>query len=88
MKCDDKEWQHCRVEKMGCTGCYYDEKKRIVVRHIKGLEKQIMGRKNCIIYITYNCAKEINKMPIWKYDELMEQLKCRNIELRDEVRNE
>lgn len=25
MKCGDKEWQHCRVEKMGCTGCYYDE---------------------------------------------------------------
>lgn len=26
MKCGDKEWQHCRVEKMGCYGCYYDEK--------------------------------------------------------------
>lgn len=26
MKCDDKEWQHCREEKMGCKGCYYDEK--------------------------------------------------------------
>lgn len=25
MKCTDKEWQHCRVEKMGCSGCYYDE---------------------------------------------------------------
>ena len=25
MKCGDKEWQHCRVEKMGCPGCYYDE---------------------------------------------------------------
>lgn len=25
MKCGDKEWQHCQVEKMGCTGCYYDE---------------------------------------------------------------
>ncbi len=25
MKCTDKEWQHCRVEKMGCPGCYYDE---------------------------------------------------------------
>lgn len=24
MKCGDKEWQHCRVEKMGCTGCYYN----------------------------------------------------------------
>lgn len=26
MKCGDKEWKYCRVEKMGCTGCYYDEK--------------------------------------------------------------
>lgn len=25
MKCTDKEWQHCRVEKMGCSGCYYDD---------------------------------------------------------------
>lgn len=28
MKCTDKEWQHCRVEKMGCPGCYYDEIKK------------------------------------------------------------
>lgn len=27
MKCTDKEWQHCRVEKMGCPGCAYDENK-------------------------------------------------------------
>ena len=27
MKCTDKEWQHCRVEKMGCPGCAYDETK-------------------------------------------------------------
>ena len=26
MKCGDKEWQHSRVEKMGCYGCNYDEK--------------------------------------------------------------
>ena len=23
-KCDDKEWMHCRVEKMGCEGCNYE----------------------------------------------------------------
>ena len=28
MKCTDKEWQHCQVEKMGCPGCYYDETKK------------------------------------------------------------
>ena len=29
MKCTGKEWDTCRVEKMGCPGCYYDEKKFI-----------------------------------------------------------
>ena len=24
--CTDKEWKHCRVEKMGCKGCNYDDK--------------------------------------------------------------
>ena len=27
MKCGDKEWMHCRVEKMGCFGCHYSEQK-------------------------------------------------------------
>ena len=26
MQCTDNEWKHCRVEKMGCDGCYYSEK--------------------------------------------------------------
>lgn len=25
MKCTGKEWDTCRVEKMGCTGCYYTD---------------------------------------------------------------
>ena len=25
-KCDDKEWMHCNVEKMGCDGCYYEDR--------------------------------------------------------------
>jgi hypothetical protein len=25
-KCDDKEWMHCRVEKMGCEGCDYEDR--------------------------------------------------------------
>lgn len=25
MKCSDKEWQHCQKEKLGCTGCFYDD---------------------------------------------------------------
>ena len=31
MKCGDKEWKHCRVEKMGCNGCYYDEKTNTIL---------------------------------------------------------
>ena len=58
-----------------------EETKRIVARNIRDLEKQIMGRKDCIIYITYACKKEMNKVPTWKYDEITEDLKCRNIEL-------
>jgi hypothetical protein len=29
VKCDDKEWQHCRVEKMGCKGCYYNTTEKL-----------------------------------------------------------
>ena len=25
-ECTDNEWKHCRVEKMGCKGCNYDDK--------------------------------------------------------------
>ena len=25
MKCTGDEWDHCRVEKMGCYGCYYND---------------------------------------------------------------
>jgi len=38
VKCDDKEWQHCRVEKMGCRGCYYDE--NIIGKKVKILHKK------------------------------------------------
>lgn len=30
-KCDDKEWMHCRVEKMGCDGCHYEDREEIVL---------------------------------------------------------
>lgn len=59
--------------------------KRIIAETLQQLEQEKCGRKDCIIYITYDCAREINKMPIWRYDELMEDLKIRNIELKDEV---
>ena len=42
MKCTSEEWNHCRVEKMGCKGCYYDKKNSDEV--IKGLESLINDR--------------------------------------------
>lgn len=83
MKSDDKEWQHCRVEKMGCKGCYYDEIK-IMAYNVQHLKRQIHGRKDCIIYIPYSCSKEIEKMDYSDYLELEENLKARNIKLKVE----
>ena len=25
--CTPKEWENCKSEEMGCSGCYYNEKK-------------------------------------------------------------
>lgn len=37
MKCTGKEWDHCRVEKMGCKGCYYDERIDNVIKVLEDL---------------------------------------------------
>lgn len=29
MKCTGKEWDTCRVEKMGCYGCHYNERIKV-----------------------------------------------------------
>lgn len=42
MECTGKQWDSCRVEKMGCKGCYYDKKN--VEEVIKGLEDLIDDR--------------------------------------------
>ena len=42
MKCTGKEWDHCRVEKMGCDGCHYD--KENIEEVVKGLESLIDDR--------------------------------------------
>ncbi len=51
------------------------------VRHLK---RQIYGRKNCIIFITYSCSKEIKKMDYTDYLELERDLKARNIKIQVE----
>lgn len=37
MKCTGKEWDTCRVEKMGCKGCYYDNTE--IESNIKNLKE-------------------------------------------------
>lgn len=47
MKCTGKEWDTCRVEKMGCPGCYYtdeiyekyNERRRIMGRKLASVQK-------------------------------------------------
>lgn len=39
MKCTGKEWDTCKVEKMGCTGCHYNE--RIKLDFSKSGEGQV-----------------------------------------------
>ena len=43
MKCTDKEWDTCQVEKMGCYGCYYDEHK-IQVEYFVRTNQGIIGK--------------------------------------------
>lgn len=55
MKCTGKEWDTCRVEKMGCRGCYYDtEKAEEILKYIKTIEqKSIWGLYS---YPKYECT--------------------------------
>jgi len=47
MKCTGKEWDHCRVEKMGCRGCYYDESKM----NYQENDKKLIESANCKYYV-------------------------------------
>ena len=42
--CTDKEWKHCRVEKMGCKGCNYDdgeeEKEQCLMKNCGSTQKE------------------------------------------------
>lgn len=51
---------------------------------VQHLKRQMYGRKDCIIFITYSCSKEIERMYYSDYLELEEDLKARNIKLKVE----
>lgn len=57
MKCTDKEWQHCRVKKMGCEGCYYDKKN--IEEVIEGLESLLDDRLSFLAPDDYNDENNI-----------------------------
>lgn len=58
MKCGDKEWQHCRVEKMGCKGCYYDEIESIEYYTVEEIKKW----KHDHLIKKFMDLQELNKM--------------------------
>lgn len=67
MKCTDKEWNHCRVEKMGCKGCHYN-----------GIERNIEILENYVREWHDTDVAEAIKKLLEKYK--MEKLKNSEIE--------
>ena len=57
MKCTGKEWDTCRVEKMGCKGCCYDEIEvnenslKIYAKYFQTNFKHIFNKSNKYIKI-------------------------------------
>lgn len=58
------------------------DKIKIIACNINHLKRQIHGRKDCTIFISYCCSKEIEKMDFSDYLELEQDLKARNIKLK------
>ena len=52
--------------------------------NVQHLRRQLHGRKDCTIFITYSCSREIEKMSYEDYLVLKEDLKTRNIKLKVE----
>lgn len=73
MKCGDKEWKHCKVEKMGCKGCHYDKENIEAV--IKGLESLINDRLSFLAPDDYNDQDNIFVQDIKILKEAIEIIK-------------
>ena len=39
-KCTSEEWNHCRAEKMGCTGCYYNNTLEEAIKILNELKEK------------------------------------------------
>ena len=61
MKCTGNEWDTCQVEKMGCNGCFYDEKEIMSKESFEEVIRNIELINNITLYgrtgIKYNVEK-------------------------------
>lgn len=55
---------------------------KIRAYNVQHLKRQMHGRKDCTIFISYSCSKWIEKMDYSDYLELEEDLKVRNIKIQ------
>lgn len=54
MKCTGKEWDTCRVEKMGCKGCYYTDIKEMKYQFDRKIEVLATGYCLGLLYYILN----------------------------------
>ena len=51
MKCTEKEWDTCRVEKMGCIGCYYTDMKEM--KYCRDRKIEVLATGYCLGLLYY-----------------------------------
>lgn len=85
-KCTDKEWQHCRVEKMGCKGCYYnttEELQQAISNILRGddIESAALILKKCALenYIIRGGRVNILKVAVRQILNFIEVAKNKGI---------
>ena len=76
MKCTDKEWQHCRVEKMGCKGCYYDELNNLEKANEFANLTFIYGGKIVFTSEQLKCYQKAVEKIIQKNEQLEKYYEC------------
>ena len=54
MECTSKEWEHCRVEKMGCKGCHYTTLKEMKYQFDRKIEVLSTGYCLGLLYYILN----------------------------------
>lgn len=68
--CTPKEWNTCRVEKMGCRGCYYDAPIHILTNKEQTLNQHVLRKTPVTLKEQYGYGCEI------KIPEIVDIKKC------------